>query len=201
MSVFWAFLKIRTHNSEILTRTLHLNLLNFFKSLWILLIWKWWKISNNRVKAFKMMLLKWSNQQIKNNKIYWLHKCLNIGYFFGWKYTGGAGCLRGTRRPSGYSADHIMTMGWVKAFSLFSKHGIDLDEFKYDKLGESILVIWSRRSKSGAGGAPIIGLAITVCPRGIGLAIRTFDLLSSDGKGPGKDYFKFLIRKYIHIAI
>ena len=54
--------------------------------------------------------------------------------------------------------------------------------------GGSILVIWSRFSKSdksGAGGAPMIGFAITVYPRGIGLAIKIFDLLSSDGNGPG----------------
>ena len=53
--------------------------------------------------------------------------------------------------------------------------------------GGSILVIWSRFSKSdksGAGGAPMIGFAITVYPRGIGLAIKIFDLLSSDGNGP-----------------
>ena len=63
----------------------------------------------------------------------------------------------------------------------------------YDKIltrfgdGGSILVIWSRFSKidkSGAGGAPMIGFAITVYPRGIGLAIKIFDLLSSDGNGP-----------------
>ena len=55
--------------------------------------------------------------------------------------------------------------------------------------GGSILVIWSRFSKidkSGAGGAPMIGFAITVYPRGIGLAIKIFDLLSSDGNGPEK---------------
>ena len=54
--------------------------------------------------------------------------------------------------------------------------------------GGSILVICSRFSKSdksGAGGAPMIGFAITVYPRGIGLAIKIFDLLSSDGNGPG----------------
>ena len=54
------------------------------------------------------------------------------------------------------------------------------------------MVIWSRFSKidkSGAGGAPMIGFAITVYPRGIGLAIKIFDLLSSDGNGPEKGYF------------
>ncbi len=55
--------------------------------------------------------------------------------------------------------------------------------------GGSILVIWSlfsKSDKSEAGGAPMIGFAITVYPRGIGLAIKMFDLLSSDGNGPGK---------------
>ena len=61
--------------------------------------------------------------------------------------------------------------------------------------GGSILVIWSRFSKSaksGAGGAPIIGFAITVYPRGIGLAIKIFDFLSSDGNGPENRIGTFL---------
>ena len=50
--------------------------------------------------------------------------------------------------------------------------------------GGLILVIWSCFSTRGAGGTPIIGLAITVQPRGIGLAINMLTLLSSEGNGP-----------------
>ena len=45
------------------------------------------------------------------------------------------------------------------------------------------------------GGAPITGLAIRVYPGGIGLAIRMFDFLSSDKKGPVRLHYNKIHRQ------
>ncbi len=134
-------------------------------------------------------------------------QCQWLDLVAGWKYTGGAGCLTGTNLPSGQVAFHTMTIGlfllllagcdcvdpggvsgvWTQ-FAAGMKglaSGLNLT------LLEDDVVVDAGVTKvccggSGMAGYPGQGLAITVTPGGIGLAIMTPLLCSGEGKGPEK---------------
>ena len=97
-------------------------------------------------------------------------------------------------RPSGYWAFHIMTIGLLLTHLLSLGLGNGplmtegwTSEFRgktgLHSSGLTRLTSSTGRVK-GAGGAPIMGLAITVNPAGIGRAIRILLFLSCEGKGP-----------------